>query len=113
MNTADQGLWNQLAESAIGRVAGALLRMVTAARSNSVAARWADDALRAWQRFTLSSRWQLISITIGAAVLTHLGLMSLRSPAGWLWLVIPGTAAGFAVTLLALSGSAGRAGLSE
>jgi hypothetical protein len=113
VNTSDQDLWNQLAESAIGRAAGAGLRMVTAARSSSVAAHWLGDASAEWSRLELSTRWRLISVLLVSAVLTHVGLMALRQPAGWLWLVIPGIAAGFAVLLVALSGSAGRAGLSE
>jgi hypothetical protein len=106
-------LWNQLAESAIGRLAGALLRTVTAARASSTVVHWIDDALGAGRRLERSARWRLTGVAIIAAVATHVGLMSLRNPVGWLWLVIPGVAGVFAILLLALSVTAGRTGLSE
>ena len=113
MNTSDRLLWEQLAESAIGRIAGSLLAAVTAARSESVAMRRANDLAVAWQRFTPSTKWQLIGIALGAAVATNLGLLFLQQTAGWWWWAIPALAGSFAVLVLALSMAASRTGVAD
>jgi len=103
VNPSDQALWNQFAESAIGRLAAAVFAAIAAARSGSVAAGWANEAREAWDRFVPSRRWQLIAIVLIVAVLTHLGLLSLQPPSGWWWWAIPGMAGGFALMILALA----------
>jgi hypothetical protein len=108
VNTADQGLWKQLAESVIGRLAAAVLAAFTAARAESLAIARVSDAQNSWQRFTPPMRWQLIGIVLLVSVLTHLGLLALQRPSGWWWWAIPGMVGGFALVLLALAISAGQ-----
>jgi protein-S-isoprenylcysteine O-methyltransferase Ste14 len=108
VNPVDQALWNQFAESAIGRLAAAVFAAIAAAHSGSVAAGWANEARQAWDRFAPSRQWQLIAIVLIAAVLTHLGLLALQHPSGWWWWAIPGMAGGFALLILALATMAKR-----
>jgi len=103
VKASDQALWNQFAESVIGRLAAAVFAAVAAARTGSVAAGWANEAREAWARFSSSRRLQLTAIALMAAVLTHLGLLSLQRPSGWWWWAIPGMAGGFALMILALA----------
>ena len=103
MNASDQALWNQFAESVIGRLAAAVFTAIAAARSGSVAAGWANDGREAWRGFAPSRRWQLIAIALVVAVLTHTGLLTLQHPSGWWWWAIPGVAGGFALMMLALA----------
>jgi len=103
VNESDQPLWNQFAESAIGRLAAALFAAIAAARTGSVAAGWANEAREEWGSFSPSRRWQLIATALVVAVLTHTGLLSLQHPSGWWWWVIPGVAVGFALMMLALA----------
>ena len=108
MNASDRALWNQFAESVIGRLAAAVFAAIAAARSGSAAAGWANEAREGWDRFAPSRRWQLIAIVLIVAVLTHLGLLSLQRPSGWWWWAIPGMAGGFALMILALATMAKR-----
>ena len=108
MSTSDQGLWKQLAESVIGRLAAVMLAAFTEARASSVVIARANRAYDSWQRFTPSTRWQFIGIVLLVTVLTHLGLLALQRPSGWWWWAIPGMAGGFALVLLALAMSARR-----
>lgn len=113
MNASDQQLWKQLAESVIGKFAGAWLAAFTAARSDSRVMRRANAARDAWQRFTPASRWRLIAVVLIVAVLTNLALLSWHRPSGWWWWVIPGMASGFGLVLLALSMTAKRTGVAD
>src|SRR5215203_3594293 len=60
VNGSDRNLWNQLAESVIGSLAGALLAALGAARSGSLMVTRASEAHASWQRFVPAMRWQLI-----------------------------------------------------
>ena len=110
MNTSDQALWNQLADSVIGRIAGACLAAFTAARSDSRVIARATDAYGAWQRFPAAARWRLIGTVLIAAVLTNLGLLSLQRPSGWWWWAIPAVVGGYALVLLVSAMTAKRTG---
>jgi len=103
VNPSDQALWDQFAESLIGRLAAAVFAAIAAARSGSVAAGWANEGREAWDGFAPWRRSQLIAIVLIVAVLTHLGLLSLQPPSGWWWWAIPGMAGGFALLVLALA----------
>ena len=113
MNASDQRLWQQVAESAVGRLAGSMVATVTAARSESVAARKIVDAANAWRRFSPSAKWQFIGIALGTAVITHLVLLMLQRPEGWWWWAIPAFAGVFAVLLLVLSAVTPRSSVSD
>ena len=113
MKYSDQQLWQQVAESVIGKFAGAWLRAFTAARSCSRVMARANDARDAWQRFSPASKWRLIAIMLIVAVLTNLGLLALQRPSGWWWWAIPGIAVGVGLVLLALSTTAEQTGVTD
>ena len=113
MKYSDQQLWQQVAESVIGKFAGAWLAAFTAARSGSRVMARANDARDAWQRFSPASKWRLIAIMLLVAVLTNLGLLSLQRPTGWWWWAIPGIAGGVGLVLLALSTTAEQTGVTD
>jgi hypothetical protein len=111
VNASDQRLWTQLAESVIGKFAGACLAAFTAARSGSRVIARAEAARNAWHSFTPAARWRLIGIMLIVAVATNLGLLSLQPPSGWWWWAVPAMVGGFGMAILALSIIAGRAGV--
>jgi hypothetical protein len=103
VNASDQGLWKQLAESVIGRLAAALFAAFTAARDGSRLIARTNDARDAWQSFTPSMQWQFIGTVLLFSVLTHVGLLAFQRPSGYWWWAIPGMAGAFALLLLALA----------
>jgi hypothetical protein len=109
----DQAMWVQLAESWIGRLAAVCLALFTAARADSVAMHRAHDVRREWERFTPPVRWRLTGVGLLVAVITHLALMSLRTPPGWLWLLIPVMAGSVALALIALASAVARPEVTE
>ena len=111
MNPSEQRLWNQFAESIVGRFAAAVLAAVAAAQAESVVAVRASETRREWDRLSASRQWRLIATVLLVAVGTHLGLLWLQGPSGWWWWAIPGMAGVFAVTILALASMAERPGV--
>ena len=106
-------MWVQLAESWIGRFAAVCLALFTAARADSLAMNRAQHLRGKWEGFPTQMRWWLTGVGLLAAAITHLALMSLRTPPGWLWLLIPALVGGIAVALIAVAAAGERPEISE
>jgi len=107
--TDDAPLWEALEQSALGRLASMVSTpFMTAARSSHSMSVW--RRLQApWRGSPADVQMPAVGTMMIAAALVHVGLASMRQPAGSWWLIVPGTTLVFGLTAVLLSRLGGAA----